>query len=986
MLRTPSCPNVPLWTRWLSGELDDTDSTRLDDHLHDCPACRNTVDSLTDDRSLRSWTEPLTGRTPRFSAFDPPRRAGLIGHLGRYEVESEVAMGGMGVVFRATDTDLKRAVALKVLRVGHDDAHYVVRFLREARAAAKLRHDHVLPIHAVEYSADNRPVLVMPFIEGPTLKKKIADERTLPPRDAAIIVRDIAFGLQAAHDAGLIHRDVKPGNILLDSADGRAKLMDFGLAREAEFTGGNTTDGTILGTLEYMSPEQVRSSATADSLSDVYSLGATLYEALTGVPPFRGSAIDVIPAIEQDDPVPPSDLVRSIPSELNTICTTAMAKERSRRYASARDFADDLNRWLRGEPIHARPASRIERVIKWMRRSPAAAAFLSVLMLMLAGLTVLSIVLARSLNRAEQAEAIARQKTDDVLREQQQTAAAQQARDQVNTFFLKDLLLKADPAQQAAGERTADLTVRTLLDRAARRIDQTPNLDPKVETSLRRHIGNSFFSLSLFREAKPQYEKCLALSTATVGANDLSTLAVRGMLASTHFRLGEQDAAIAELEDVLRLTKSRCGTDHRESCIVRNSLAVHYGEIGSFPRAIELHEKNLAIYRDLYGEDGIETLQTKSSLGVVLSQTGRVNEAEAMLSDAAICASKSLGDDHLTTLLAWSSLAAVYDQRKLFVKSIPIHERCSSLLTKLYGNGNSRTLVARGNLTFALFEAGRHEEAVTLSERVLADAEQSLGVMHVETITPRSNLATYYIRTNQTARAVPLLEVNADCSAKHLADRDPRTIVTRHNLANCLRQIGRHDEAIALWESKVLPAARATFGPKHASTLNFTRNWIRTLETAGKMDLALRERAAMITLERTAYAADDLKIAESLDEYGEVLLKAKRPAEAEKALNEAFGIQSKKRSGAEWTTFRTQLRLGQAILQQGRHSDARPVVLAAYDSLHAIEEQVPDSWKSVLWDEALTALIAIDTKLGRGDDLKRWQEMTGKLKAADKRP
>jgi WD40 repeat protein len=311
----------------------------------------------------------------------PPAHAGDLGTLGAYRILKELGRGGMGIVFLAYDPSLRRTVALKVLPPERADARARARFVREAQAAAGIEHDNVVPVHLVADPADGPPYLVMPYVEGLTLRERIKTEGRLDPRDAARICQQMAEGLAAAHRAGLIHRDIKPGNVMLERGAGRAKIMDFGLVRILSQPGGTTQEGSLPGTPDYMSPEQVRQPDRIDTRSDIYSLGVTLYEALTGEVPFRGVAHMVLQQIVDDEPRPPRRLNDKIPRDLETICLCCLHKEPGRRYPSAGALAADLRHFLAGEPIRARPVRAWERVAKWVKRRPAIAALLALVLI-----------------------------------------------------------------------------------------------------------------------------------------------------------------------------------------------------------------------------------------------------------------------------------------------------------------------------------------------------------------------------------------------------------------------------------------------------------------------------------------------------------------------------------------------------------------------------------------------------------------------------
>jgi serine/threonine-protein kinase len=403
-----ACPPLARLKQLLAGDLAGAAPPDLEDHVRGCPRCQGLLEDLADDGGLREW-RPADGvptaphaepglvavlhrlhaavtppPTVPLSFPGPARRAGDLGSLGPYALETEVGRGGMGVVFRGRDEALQRQVAVKLLRPELNTEQARARFVREAQAMARVRHDHVVGVHAVADPPDGLPYFVMEYLAGETLAARLREQRVLPPRAAAELAAQAADGLAAAHAAGLVHRDVKPGNILLDPGTGRAKIGDFGLARLGAVPSGLTQEGMLLGTPFYMSPEQARGEEP-DARTDVYSLGVTLYELLTGDVPFRGAAHLVLRQVLCDDPRPPRLLNDAVPRDLETICLKAMAREPARRYQSAAAFRDDLRRFLNGEPIRARPVGPPGRTWRWCRRNPVVAGLLAVLALALAG-------------------------------------------------------------------------------------------------------------------------------------------------------------------------------------------------------------------------------------------------------------------------------------------------------------------------------------------------------------------------------------------------------------------------------------------------------------------------------------------------------------------------------------------------------------------------------------------------------------------------
>src|SRR6516162_3802047 len=365
-----------------------------------------------------------------------------------YEVEAVLGRGGVGVVYRARHLALKRTVALKMLAAGHPHSAERARFRAEAEAVARLQHPNIVQIHEVG-EADGRPFIALEYVAGGSLAERLAGQ-FLPPRDAARLVAALAEAMHLAHSRNLVHRDLKPANVLLageaDTPVGQCqpKVTDFGLVRQLDADSGQTCDGAVIGTPSYMAPEQAEGRArSAGPAADVYALGAILYECLTGRPPFEGATpLETLLQVRTREPAAPSTLNRQAPRDLETICLKCLRKQPEQRYSSARELADDLGRFVRGEPVTARPVGRLERIAKWMRRNPTVACLSAVAALaLLAGTVVYLLFGVEARRKADELEQQTIQLQAQTRAAQENARRAQENENEVGRVLLSGLLI-----------------------------------------------------------------------------------------------------------------------------------------------------------------------------------------------------------------------------------------------------------------------------------------------------------------------------------------------------------------------------------------------------------------------------------------------------------------------------------------------------------------------------------------------------------------
>jgi peroxiredoxin/tRNA A-37 threonylcarbamoyl transferase component Bud32 len=497
---------------------------------------------------------------------DSPRPAVL-----GYQILDELGRGGMGVVYKARQLRLNRVVALKMILAGaHAGTKEQERFRSEAEAVAKLQHPNIVQIYEVSES-EGRPYFSLEYVDGGSLAQQL-DGTPQAARKSAELVAAVARAMDAAHKQNVVHRDLKPANVLL-TRDGKPKVTDFGLAKHMDSEQGQTRTGAILGTPSYMAPEQAAGrNREIGPAADVYALGAILYEMLTGRPPFRGETpMDTMLQVVGDEPIPPTRLQPKLARDLETICLKCLQKMPGKRYASAAALADDLDSFLSGSPIQARPVGPVERGLKWVRRRPAAAALMAV-----SSIAAFSLVLGGWVFSARLASALATASEQRQAAEKNE-AEAQRQKDLAAATFQKrieevDKLIARLDGRLAITPNSETLRMEFLQEfrgSSERMLKENPN-DPSARRQMAyvyRLIGDVWYqSFRDYTAAEEIYQKALGIQQqlvkefpeAVIYHNELArTFAQRAQMLRDQRKFGDSQAeyrrAIRELDEVARL-------------------------------------------------------------------------------------------------------------------------------------------------------------------------------------------------------------------------------------------------------------------------------------------------------------------------------------------------------------------------------------------------------------------------------------------------
>ncbi len=782
-----------------------------------------------------------------------------------FVVLRKLGSGASAVVWLARDQHLDRLVALKLIATGAD-RRLAQRLIREGQAAARLRHPNIVAVHTMN-ATERQAWLSMDLMEGGDLRQRLA--HGLPsPRECAEWVRKLADALAHAHANEILHRDIKPSNVLL-SANGEPHLSDFGLAAPLEGGGDLTLPGQVAGTAAYLAPELLAGADRASPSSDVYGLGAVLYECLTGRPPFVGDSTAVIFAqLVASDPPAPHLLRPDIPRDLETICLKCLEKMPARRYASALALRADLDHYLRGEPITARPVSFAEKTIRWCRRHPATAVSTG-----LAAVSILSLAIGGPLVALRLAHARA------------ETAAEAASSKAVSEFLRKDLLAQAAPDNQP----DRDLKLRTVLDRAAKAIDGRFNNQPMVEADLRDTLATTYLSLGEYAAAHLHWERLRELYRQHLGADDPKTL-----LAGTN------------LADTLR---------HQ----------------GKFTEAEKICAEVLKVQRRVLGAEHSETISSINALGLIFSKQAKWAEAETMFAEALQLRRRVSGMNHPDTGAAMNNLAGAYLNLGKDQEGTRLHLEVLDLTRRILGPDHPNTLVVTNNLANMYLKFGNLAEAEKFCDLALEGQKRVLGPDHPDTLISLTMLANIYSARGKFADAALLDRQILDTQKRKLGPDHQNVGVSMSNLATAYRNLGRLAEAEEL-HAQTWELNKRVLGAEHAFSLNSLGKLVGVYVDEGKLDDASRLGAvAVSTCERVlgpfqAYTIQAQRF------FGTALLRQGKFNEAEAVLRRSFvGASAKMKS--MWQTAFIESQLGQALLALKRYGDAEPLLLDAHAGL-----------------------------------------------------
>ncbi len=687
--------------------------------------------------------------------------------IGRYRIIRKLGEGGFGSVYEAEQTEpLRRTVALKVIKLGMDTKHIIARFEAERQSLAMMDHPNIARVFDAGATENGRPYFVMELVAGPHITK-FCDERRLDLRARLDLFTAVCNAVQHAHQKGIIHRDLKPSNVPVTVHDDKPRpvVIDFGIARALDDDRDRlslvTQQGQMIGTLEYMSPEQAGGEQDIDTRTDIYSLGVLLFELLTGSTPVeraslsRAGLMDFQRLIRDQEPPTPSTRVkklggktatvaqerrtdpaalhRMLRGDLDWIVMKALEKDRSRRYETVGAFASDIVRYLNHDTVLARPQSRVYRVRKFARRNRGAlAAGIAIAAILIAGI----IGTATFAVRAEIARTEAAQRADD-LEKVAEFQASQLA-------GIETALMGINIRRNIVEERRAALEARRLDEGEVRRL--LDDLDAAL-------VGVNFTNIALETLDENIFERALKAIDEQFADQPLVKARLLQTVADSLSALGLLDRATVPQTDALEIRRRVLGDQHADTLESVRRLGGLLRQQGSHARAEAYLREALEIKRRVAGTEHPDTIKFMVSMGALLYEQGKVAEAETYYRDALESSRRVLGDEHPDTLATINNLGTMLRAQGRFDEAERHFRQALEGRRRVLGNEHQDTLTSINSLGAVLMSVGRLAEAETYWREALEGRRRVLGDEHPETLVSINNLGALLRDQDKLAEA-----------------------------------------------------------------------------------------------------------------------------------------------------------------------------------------------------------------------------------------
>jgi serine/threonine protein kinase/predicted negative regulator of RcsB-dependent stress response len=798
------------------------------------PALQPTIRHVADD-ARESDVDFILNTDVEAATDNAPRRL-------RYDFGQLHAKGGMGQVWLATDRDLGRSVALKELRpesLKHPTI--IARFLEEARITGQLEHPAIIPVYElVKGGLGELPFYTMRFIRGRSLfdavrayheKRKKGQATALEFRDLLTAFTAVCNAIAYAHSRGVIHRDLKCSNVVLGDF-GEVMVLDWGLAKvitpgaEPEPKAGDdvakepegpfhivpspslslspaaselTMQGQVLGTPSYMAPEQAQGrTSSIDTLTDVYCLGAMLYEIITGFPPFYDKdALVTIRLVITTPPQPPRQRVSSVPPALEAVCLKALSKEPSERYPSAAALAREIQRFLADEPVSAFADPFHVRALRWAKRNRTLVSSVAALLVTaVIGLTIGMVLLGQANRQIEEKKELAEthrlEAEQNLVLAQQEKQKAQKSdatSTALNKFLIDGLLGQANPDRNP---RAKHITVEEVIGLAADNIDGAFPNNPEVEAAVCVQVGEMLYRLGQYQKALDQLKKALPIRTRILGANHAQTLYIMNLIIEIQNRMGNFEEALQTARQIEAVAARSFGPDHDATMTARNELARDLQAIGRFADAEPIYVEQVNTRRRVKGPDHPWTLNAMNNLAQLHLEEGKFADAEAELRTV-VSMYRGVLPDNIGLGISLSNLGRTLTETGKMDEAQKTLDEAIKECIRIQGDDTLYTAVARMNLNHLLVRSGKWKEAESLCPDNLKQCQKLLPT-HPRTWMAMDNLAEVLLHNRQYDEAKQVIDLALAARRKSLLSH-PDIAISLEMLGRRAMEMGSPKEA-----------------------------------------------------------------------------------------------------------------------------------------------------------------------------------------------
>jgi serine/threonine-protein kinase len=840
--------------------------------------------------------------------------------VGPYRLIREIARGGMGSVFLAerADGQFEQRVALKLIKHGMDSDQVHRRFLSERRILARLSHDHIARLVDGGVTDDGHPWFAMEFVDGSPITQ-YCDEHGQTIAERIDLFRDVCETVRYAHQNLVIHRDLKPSNILV-TPEGQVKLLDFGIAKLLEENSTDTpltqTEVRVM-TPEYAAPEQVRGDPVTTA-TDVYALGAVLYELLSGRRAHqfkRRVPAEIERVVTEVEPEAPSAAARdgnvnarALAGDLDTIVLKALQKEPSRRYLSADALNEDLRRYRAGLPVSARPDTIRYRVRKFVRRYRVlVGATAAVILALITGLG----------GTLWQANAASRQAS---------VASAEAAK----ATEVKDFLVGIFKGSEPSEARQRDITARDLLERGTRGIDTALRNQPEVHAELLDILGVIHGELALFPRADSLLRRSIQLSQSLPGNADSVVAERMAHRATVLTAWSKYDQADSVLHQVLAIRQRTLGPDNPAVGSTLTELGEMQRLKGNLDSAETLHRTAVAIDRRRAGKNDLQLAAGLYGLSITLNEQGKQVAADSAAREALAIRRARLASDHPDVLNAMHQVALNHVEDAPD-QSMSVESEVLAARRRLYGNEHLLIADALNVLSLAAQSAGKLARAESLSTEALAINRKTLGDDHNSTIVMANNLAVLRYRLRQLPGAVAAMRLARDAWIRTLGGDHLYAFTATNNLGAMLSDLGNYREAEPLIREGLAKRQRQ-FGDTSAEAGQSWRNLGVLLHRTGRKaegEVALRHA---VENARRSLGPEHLRSAEALTSLGALLNDEGQTVEAERVLRQALAIRLKAGAPGDVRVAETRGALGECLTLRGRYREAEGLLVDSFNT------------------------------------------------------